>query len=262
MTGRHTGSCGNAKGHDCGCSGCAGTRHGWPGCLGLARGTEKVSLAARRDEVDRNWNRFSEPPPKKQRSAPTKRMKEAATDSVAVDLAAWLARHPSAADQIEAIAAKISDEVVAELDRAVDAAHRAERRKKIAASHFWCDILAVLAKTLNEIQQEIDKVVDQIPRLVIAALAPATAIGKATAELAAEKTWEQVKDLDFIKAAVSTCDLSEPIRATRMLAIMICPAPELHEAVVKHCVNPLLGDCVSKLTEQRLEATLPGLWLS
>ncbi|WP_020636636.1 hypothetical protein [Amycolatopsis alba] len=55
---------------------------------------------------------------------------------------------------------------------------------------------------------------------------------------------------------------SEPIRATRMLAIMICPAPERHEAVVKHCVNPLLGEYVSNLTKQRLEAALPDTWLS
>ncbi|MER6667095.1 hypothetical protein ABT256_21310 [Amycolatopsis japonica] len=179
-----------------------------------------------------------------------------------VDLAAWLARNPSTADQIEAVATKISEEVVAELDRAVDAAHRAERRKTLASSHFWCDILAGLAKTLNDIQKEIDDAINRIPRLVISGLSPETAIGKATVELAVEKTWDQVKELDFIKAAVNTYDLSEPIRATRMLAIMICPAPERHEAVVKNCVNPLLGGYVSNLTKQRLEAALPDTWLS
>lgn len=257
MVGRHTGSCGNAKGHDCHCSGCAGTRHGWPGCLGMARGTTEISLTERRETVDSDWNFASKPPPRRRRSRPTKRQKESATDSVVIDLAEWLANHPTTADQIEAVAMKISEEVVAELDRAFDAARRAERRKVLAESHFWSDVLAGFAKTLNNAQKEIDKVVDQIPKLVVSALNPHPAIGRTTVELAVNQTWDQIKDLEFAKNGLAAYDLSEPIRATRMLAIMICPAPERHENVVKNCVNPLLGQIVSNLTKQRLQEALP-----
>jgi hypothetical protein len=52
------------------------------------------------------------------------------------------------------------------------------------------------------------------------------------------------------------------LRAIRMLAVMICPAPERHEAVVKHCMNPLIGQHVSSVTKQRLEAALPEEWLA
>lgn len=173
MVGRHTGSCGNAKGHDCHCSGCAGTRHGWPGCLGMARGTTEVSLTKRRETVDSDWNFASKPPPRRRRSRPTKRQKESAMDSVVVDLAEWLASDSTTADQIESVATKISEEVVAELDRAFDADRREERRKVLAESHFWCDVLAGFAKELNDVQKEIDKIVDQVPKLVVSDSEPA-----------------------------------------------------------------------------------------
>ncbi|WP_146174817.1 hypothetical protein [Umezawaea tangerina] len=178
-----------------------------------------------------------------------------------VELIEWLVRNPDAGDRIEAVAKKISNEVVAALDHSVDTAKRAERRKKLAASHFWCDILAGIAKTLNDIQEEIDKVIAQVPKLVISAINTSSTIGTATVELAVEKTWEQIKELDFVKTALQLHDLSEPVRAVRMLAIMICPAPERHEAVIKHCVKPLVGDQVHSLTKQRLETALPAAWL-
>lgn len=80
-------------------------------------------------------------------------------------------------------------------------------------------------------------------------------------EIAVNQTWEQIKDLEFVKNGLAAYDLSEPIRAARMLAIMICPAPERHENVVRNCVSPLVGESVSKLTKQRLQEALPEEWL-
>lgn len=257
----HTANCGRAKRHNCQCSGCMGAQHGWPGCLEMARGTSEVSLGQRRDEVDHVWN-HAKPQSKRSGGRSTKVQKESATDSVVVDLADWLGHHLTTADQVQAIAEKISKEVVAELDGSFDASHRTRRRREIAQSHFWCDILAGMAEALNEVQKEINKVVDLVPNLVVSAIGPHSAIGQATVRLAVDKTWEQIKELDFVKAALGVADLSEPIRAIRMLAVMICPAPERHEAVVKHCVHPLVGEQVSTMTKHRLESALPDEWLT
>jgi hypothetical protein len=119
-----------------------------------------------------------------------------------------------------------------------------------------------LAKTLNEVQNEINEVIDLVPDLVISAISPRSAIGRATVRLAVDKTWEQIKNLDFVKAALGAFDLSEPLRAIRMLAVMIYPAPERHEAVVKQCMHPLIGEHVSTMTRNRLEAALPEEWLT
>lgn len=261
MSGRHTGSCGNASGHTCNCGGCAGARHGWPGCLDMARGRSEISLTEYRNRADKRWNRASKPPPKKPRRKPTKPQREAATDSAVGDIVDWLASHPTTAQQIEAIAEKLSTEVVAELDRAIGPARRQEQRKTFAAAHFWCDMLAALAKTLNEVQEEIDKLVGQVPKLVVSALEPQTAIGQATVKLAVNEAWNQIKEVDFVASSLRAYDLTEPLRATRMLAIMICPAPENHTAVRKHCLNPLAGECVNNVTKQRLKEALPGDWL-
>jgi hypothetical protein len=227
----------------------------------MARGTTDVSLAQRREKVDGNWNRASRPPRKRPRPRPTKKQREAATDSIVVDLAEWLTGRRTVMSQIEAIATKIGEDVVRELDRSWDESHRAARRKMLAESHFWCDILAGLAKTLNDVQEEITKAFDQIPDLVVSAIDPHSAIGRATVKLAVDETWDQIKELDFIKAGLAAFDFSESVRAIRMLAIMICFAPEHHEAVVKYCVNPLFGECVSNMTKQRLKAALPEEWL-
>ncbi len=179
-----------------------------------------------------------------------------------VDLADWLGRHLTTADQIEAIAKKISKDVVDELDLSFDASHRTARRRELAETHFWCSIFAGFAEVLNDVQKEIDKVVDQVPKLVVSAIDARSVTGQATVRLAVNRSWELVKELDFVKAALGTVDFSEPLRATRMLAVMICPAPERHEAVVKHCMNPLIGEHVSTMTKHRLEAALPDEWLT
>lgn len=239
-----------------------GALHGWPGCLSLARGNAKVGLAEHRDEVDSRWNRANKPPPKRRRPHPTQRQKESATDSFVVDLADWLSSHLTTADQIEAIATRIGNDVTAELDGSFDASSRDARRKTLAESHFWCDMLAALATTLNAVQKQIDKTIDQVPKLVVSAIEPQTTIGQATVRLVAARTWDLVKNIEFVKAAIAALDLSEPLRAIRMLAVMICPAPERHEVVVKHCMNPLIGQHVSSVTKHRLEAALPEEWLT
>jgi hypothetical protein len=262
MAGRHTVSCGSAKRHECHCSGCMGAQHGWPGCLDMARGTSKVSLAERRDEIDNSWKHASRSQPKRRRERPTKAQKESATDSVVVDLVDWLGHHLTTAEQVEAIAKEISEDVVAELDRSFDAADRTARGRELAKFHFWCDILAALAKTLDEVQEEINKVVDLVPNLVVSAINPQSPIGQVTVRLAVDKTWERIKDLDFVKATLGAFDLSEPLRAIRMLAVMTCPAPERHEAAAKFCMHPLIGEYVSTNTKQRLETALPQEWLT
>jgi hypothetical protein len=47
------------------------------------------------------------------------------------------------------------------------------------------------------------------------------------------------------------------LRATRILAVMTCPAPEHHRAVVLYCLSPLEKDILSDATRQALTDSLP-----
>jgi hypothetical protein len=52
----------------------------------------------------------------------------------------------------------------------------------------------------------------------------------------------------------------DTLRAARILAIMKCPAPEQHKAVMLYCVNPLGKEILSEEIRQELTVSLPKGW--
>jgi hypothetical protein len=50
-------------------------------------------------------------------------------------------------------------------------------------------------------------------------------------------------------------------RAVRILTLMMCPAPEKHEAVVRCALKPLGQPVVSELVQERLKAAMPD-WIA
>jgi hypothetical protein len=104
---------------------------------------------------------------------------------------------------------------------------------KIAlADHFWCDLLAQLAHAIDEGLKHIDSVPDRIADWVMKSR---------------EKSRWRYLDRPIILPIV------------RLLAILICKAPERHQAVVECCVDPLSKRLFSEIKE-RLVRVLPE-WL-
>jgi hypothetical protein len=222
-------------------------------------GTRRVGFRA---TIDKSWNIASKPPPKRRRPRPTKKAQEAATDTALVDLVDWIAQHPTVTDQINAIANTLDKQVVAELDRSFDDAHRDDRRRALA-DHFWCDLLAALSQVLDEFQKQLDKIPDRVTSAVLAARrthGERTPIADLTVKIAVQHAWKLIQKIPFVAAALPSVE--EPLRAIRILAVMICPAPEDHREVAKYCLHPLTGECVNNLTKQRLKEALPDDWLS
>jgi hypothetical protein len=52
------------------------------------------------------------------------------------------------------------------------------------------------------------------------------------------------------------------LRATRVLAVLTCPAAESHKAVVLYCLNPLEQAVLKQLTRQQLADALPRGWMT
>jgi hypothetical protein len=46
------------------------------------------------------------------------------------------------------------------------------------------------------------------------------------------------------------------LRIVRIAAVLVCPAPDRHEDVLRNCLYPLGGDVISAATEKRLEELL------
>lgn len=59
---------------------------------------------------------------------------------------------------------------------------------------------------------------------------------------------------------------AELVRVIRILAILLCPAPENHPAVYRQCIAPFVRgfekDVIKTATKERLDEILPSDWLS
>lgn len=255
--GRHNSSCAGAMKHDCRCSGCGGTLHGWVERIKLARESAGDGRVAFRVRVDEAW---ADAHKGKTRARPSLRKQAAGTDSAVVDIVDWLAHHHAVVDEVEAIAKILGDEVLQELDRSLDPSHREDRRRAFA-DHLWCDLLAGMAQALEDYDKQLQRIPDHITALILVARERdgRSAVEDFQVKLAVNEAWKVIQELPFVKALLP--EVGELLRAIRILAILICPAPEHHREVIVHCVNPLRDELVSEATQERLERVLPSKWL-
>lgn len=110
---------------------------------------------------------------------------------------------------------------------------------KIAlADHFWCDLLANLAHAVDEGLRAVDKVSDQVVDAIIASRKENKwlPIERMIIRIAVNSLWRHI-------CAAATSGLLGKGRAIlpalRVLAILICKAPERHRAVIMYCIDPL-----------------------
>lgn len=122
---------------------------------------------------------------------------------------------------------------------------------KIAlADHFWCDLLAQIAHVLHEGFKHLDSVPDRITDLVMMSRKEARwrEIEKRLVRIAARSVWGKVEPFGTVIRRVA-------LPVIRLLAVLICKAPERHQAVVEYCVDPLGKQLLSE-TKKRLTAVL------
>jgi hypothetical protein len=77
----------------------------------------------------------------------------------------------------------------------------------------------------------------------------------AASEAAVEGIHELVDNMPIVR------DFNDLHRAVRILAIMLCPAPEKHEAVIRCCLAPLGAPIVSGIVTDKLKMAMPD-WMS
>ena len=52
--------------------------------------------------------------------------------------------------------------------------------------------------------------------------------------------------------------LDQLLRSVRIAAVVSCPDPESHGAVLRYCLYPLGGDVISEVTERAINDHLPS----
>ena len=234
----HTASCGNATTRTCRCGGCAGSRHGWTGALVLAQPTMAGARTANHRSAERAWADATKP-----RSSrwPTQKRARAAVNGAKDDIEDWLG-------------------VFGALCEALGHRNNNKIRAELAEKHFFCSLLAEIACSMQTVQGEIDRAAKQITTALLSYyigqknIKMSPFLTNVVTEVAAKGIGNLIVNLP---AARNFQDL---LRAVRILALMTCPAPEKHEAVVRCALKPLGQPVVSELVQERLKTAMPD-WM-
>ncbi|MEE2038768.1 hypothetical protein Q8791_16205 [Nocardiopsis sp. CT-R113] len=253
----HNLSCANAKKPGCACSGCGGSLHGWPGHLDLADGSAE-ERASRREDAVQDWYvavGSDEETRCKHLSAPTPQMLGHAIDAARVDLAEYLAAHPSTAERIREFGGLLNSQAFGRVK--AEAVRRTARHPELAhvsealPGHFWCSLLAALVGAADRVERVVDKIPAQARDLLEEAPPPDWGgAQELIADTAVEAVWE------CAAAFLLLWRPDELFLVMRILAVFICPAPGRHPEVARLCLLSLgrgiLQDAATHMLRQSL----------
>ncbi|MFF0659478.1 hypothetical protein [Micromonospora tulbaghiae] len=271
-TSRHNPGCATAQGHLCRCTECGGSQHGVQGWLDHVD-HDHASRRRRRQNFE---SKLTWTPHQPRRLQKTRVNREITTDLARLDVADWLATpspphtgfedgepYPSPAEQVTALAEEMTRgawrEIAAELDRA---APDATGVKRDLTHHGWCDLFIAMAEVIEVTRHSFDSIPGKVKDLILRSplQADRPTVTDTVVSLIVDKAWHGFQVAAF--SGVPLLDLisnDEALRALRILAVFICPAPAQHPAVRQHALKPL-GEDVTKIVTDQTKARLAELF--
>jgi hypothetical protein len=236
----HTSRCSNARTDRCNCS-CNGTLHG--GSTSLAPITSIPQVVSRIGSSDL-------------RSTGTQSTKKRGTamNRAGTELQSWLsAAAESPPDSVSAVTEQTVGMISDAVARAVVDALDRDGYQWTDADHVVCDFLAAAARAMHEVQDQFEQAVANVVSTILTARQREhrPVIPKPLVTVAAQAAVNALMKLSAVR------QFDDLLRATRILAIMACPAPEYHRAVVLYCLSPLGKDILSDAMRQELTDSLP-----
>lgn len=247
----HPKNCESAEGHSCKCA-CGGVEHGWSHSLKLARDPSPVPRQEARERCNFRWVKALPP---KGRPKPS-RARQAATDTAKVDLADWLSENPKTVDHIQEVGDILVCSVIKKLDKEFGGSDPREARKRIN-DHLWCDLLAAMADAIKKFEEAMDQIPEYVTTIIMQSreAEDRKPFLEALVRLAVRAAWEPIKKM------VDATGATEIQRACRILAVLICPAPEKHKAVQDRALLPLAKEGLLATSKERLERVFPADWV-
>jgi hypothetical protein len=200
------------------------------------------------------------------------------TDLARLEIADWLASSPDgpthrqnartddqdttsestikAIDQVTALAEEVTKATWCEIAKQLDRTTEARDIKRNLANHGWCDLLVGLVRAIEACRETLDSIPEAAKKIVKHAILNSSIQGtrphvtETVADAVVEKVWQAFKTALFVKVPLLNITNDETLRALRILAVFVCPAPEKHEEVRKHALVPLGDDAKGILTDQ------------
>jgi hypothetical protein len=219
----------------CRCS-CNGSHHG-----GAAHYSHGTTSSTSRVENGPGPSARNAPPP---RHTSPKDMTVTVQRAV-TEILDWLAKNPTTAEQVTAIADLVAEQAVEALKK-----HgHATSRQKLEANHFLCSLLAALAEAIDRFKQALDRVPDAVISM-ISGKSDQLGLNAVAVRVAVRSSWRLIMQLPVFS------QIDNLLRVVRIAAVLACPAPDRHEDVLRNCLYPLGGDVISAAMEARLEEVL------
>ncbi|MFI7463155.1 hypothetical protein [Nonomuraea sp. NPDC049646] len=219
----------------------------------MARDPSPVARQEARGRSDVAWT-ATRPPVGRRK--PSKDRQAAATDSATVDLVDWLSENPDTIDRIQEIGDILAGPVIHELDKRFGGSKPREARRKLT-DHFWCDLLVTVAEAIEKFSKAMDRIPEYVTTVILQSRKAQghSVLHDALVRHAVRTAWEP------IKSVIHTTGIEELQRSCRILAVLICPAPEDHKAVQDGALLPLAKEGLLETSRERLEQVFPADWV-
>ncbi|MFC6017553.1 hypothetical protein ACFP2T_15225 [Plantactinospora solaniradicis] len=135
------------------------------------------------------------------------------------------------------------------------------------AKHGWCDLLVGMVWTIEQVKGPLNKLAEMPASLIKRAILTSSMQGGRphvsgpVVDLVVGEVWRAFKAT--ASGGIPLLDLvtnEEALRALRILAVFICPAPSKHPEVRKYALKPL-GEDVHHVLNEQTEARLAELFV-
>ena len=241
----HNSRCANAKtdARKCRCS-CGGNDHA-TNLAGSARARSGSGHAAFQfNTPGQSRSDADEGNARKKRG---RRERGAIASTAVAEIVDWLILNPTTTDHVQAMANAIGNGAAKELDKSLRGARRSGFKKAIS-KHIWCAFLAASAHAIVNFKHQLEQMSERVISMIIDSIIrdECSTVDRVAAKIA----WKAVEKLAFFR------QVDELLRVTRILAVLTCPAPEKHPAVLRYCLTPLGAEVVSAIAAQQIEELL------
>ncbi|MEV6624815.1 hypothetical protein AB0M83_22995 [Amycolatopsis sp. NPDC051106] len=169
--------------------------------------------------------------------------------------------HPAPVEQVDALARAMTEDiwqdVLVELD---DRSEEVSRIRLQLADHGWCDLIIGFVKVIEEFNSLLDEIPERAKKTIIDTVVYSSKkdgraqLTEAVVGMIVDKAWGALKTAAIAHVPVlGVITSDELLRNLRMLAVFICPAPEAHEEVEDHAVDPLIKDVRDFVSDETKE---------
>ncbi|MFF3027593.1 hypothetical protein [Microbacterium sp. NPDC057944] len=178
-------------------------------------------------------------------------------------------------DAVDVFAKQISVEVSDEFDKRLSGG----KAPKTSNRHLWCVVLAAICRAYDEmtdfVSKSVDSVVDDIVEWLRQAVKPDRTEDIEVTAIYSRKTGVR-RAFDFdtfdwlrlvirhavLSVKVAFQELGEDVamKYLRLIGAVVCPDPERHPVVVKHCIWPLVQGPFRDLLEKHVSDEIRA-WL-